>query len=126
MPRSAPVEDGSSKGDVPIRFRSQRIPLNSISLAFFDETHLSALVRCELEQVSLDEKPSYAAISCCRESLLEFDHILCHENRVNVSPNLTAALCLLRQPETIGALWADCQDDVPRTLTAGPNDEKYL
>lgn len=73
MPRSSPVEDDSSKGDVPIRFRSQRIPLNPISLAFFDcsMTHLSALVRCELEQVSLDEKPSYAAISCCRESLLE-------------------------------------------------------
>jgi hypothetical protein len=38
---------------------------------------------------------------------LEFHPILCRDKRLNILPNLTAALRHLRRPETNRALWAD-------------------
>jgi hypothetical protein len=85
-------------------------------LQLLPDRTLSEPVRCELEQVWLDEKPSYEAISYCWGSPLDFYPILCHKKRLDISPKLTAALRHLRQQETSLALWADAicirQDDV--------------
>jgi hypothetical protein len=85
-------------------------------LRLLPDSNFSAPVRCELQEVSLDEKPVYEAISYCWGAPLEFHPILCRDKRLNVSPNLTAALRHLRRPETHRALWADAicisQDDI--------------
>jgi hypothetical protein len=97
------------------RDRYEYVPLPTYSanrhithvLRLLPDSDFSALVRCELQEVSLDEKPVYKAISYCWRAPLEFHPILCHDKRLNVSPSLTAALRHLQRPETSRALWAD-------------------
>src|SRR5271170_8279958 len=55
-------------------------------LRLLPESDFSALVRCELQEVSLDEKPVYEAISYCWGAPLEFHPILCHDKQLNISP----------------------------------------
>ena len=85
-------------------------------LRLLPDSNFSAPVRCELQEVSLDEKPVYEAISYCWGAPLKLHPILCHDKRLNVSANLTAALRHLRRPETNRVLWADAicisQDDI--------------
>src|SRR3984957_20496097 len=67
----------------------------------------SGIVRCELKEVSLDEKPLYEAISYCWGDPAMTRFIICNGSQLHVTVNLEAALRHLRRPETSRVLWAD-------------------
>jgi Heterokaryon incompatibility protein (HET) len=67
----------------------------------------SGIVRCELKEVSLDEKPLYEAISYCWGDPAMTRFIICNGSQLQVTVNLEAALRHLRCPETNRVLWAD-------------------
>ena len=67
----------------------------------------SAIVRCELREVSLDEEPIYEAVSYCWGDKAFTRPIICNGSQLRVTINLEAALRNLRYPETKRVLWAD-------------------
>lgn len=64
-------------------------------------------VRCNLIPVSMDSKPSYAALSYCRDSRDERGTISINGQRISVTKSLELALKYLRKGKTPSVIWAD-------------------
>jgi hypothetical protein len=76
-------------------------------LVLLPEKSPSEIVRCELKEVSLHDKPLYEAISYCWGDPAMTRVIICNESQLQITANLEAALRHLRRPETNRILWAD-------------------
>ena len=64
-------------------------------------------VRCNLIPVSMDSKPSYAALSYCRGSIDERSTISINGQRISVTKSLELAIKYLRKNKTHSVIWAD-------------------
>lgn len=89
----------------PLPYTADRLVIRILVL--LPDKSPSGIVRCELEEVSLDEKPLYEAISYCWGDSAMTRFIICNGSLLQVTVNLDAALRHLRRPETNRVLWAD-------------------
>jgi hypothetical protein len=64
-------------------------------------------IRCNLIPVSMDSKPSYAALSYCRGPRDERGTISINGQRISVTKSLELALKYLRKGNTHSVIWAD-------------------
>jgi hypothetical protein len=81
----------------------------SIRILLLQPSNCGPDLQCTLEEVTLDDDPQYEALSYVwgAHDPDGNTNILCHGQRLTVTPNCCAALHRLRMKDTVRRLWID-------------------
>jgi len=85
-----------------------RLKGNSIRLiTLWPSTDEQAQLQCDIDQYDLDSAPVYEALSYTWGSALRSRHLRLGNGTIEMTMNLSEALCYLRNPRTPRILWVD-------------------